>query len=261
MCPEPNPQLSLFGAVETPSKAADDPVVKPRSVAAEGLSHSKKITETLRQYLGAEIKVVWTDNRTVLLSQGSGKNKNTLRMHQMFLDADLEVITAVGRYFKTGHKKSGAVVDAFIKSRSHLLMHHEGHLPLNTGKGTHHDLHVIQAALNRIYFNGRVELDIQWGSPRRHRKRRRSIQLGSYDARIERITIHPALDKSFIPEICVARVVHHEMCHHVHPAQRSPSGRRLVHHAEFLEAERQFVGAEEADAWIDRNIDRILRGP
>ena len=159
-------------------------------------------------------------------------------MHQMFLDADLEVITAVGRYFKTGHKKSGAVVDAFIKSRSHLLMHHEGHLPLNTGKGTHHDLHVIQAALNRIYFNGWVELDIQWGSPRRHQKRRRSIQLGSYDARIERITIHPALDKSFIPEICVARVVHHEMCHHVHPAQRSPSGRRLVHHAEFPEAER-----------------------
>ncbi|MBL91253.1 MAG: hypothetical protein CMH56_05495 [Myxococcales bacterium] len=265
MIPPSETQLSLFGTTTTRLEDKDPPPPAKGTTAAKEktantISHSKMVQDTLKQFLGPKTQLVWTDNKSVLLSQGSGKNKHTFRMHQMFMEADEKVIVAIGRYFKTGHKPSGQLVDTFIKAHSHLLMHHEGSLPLNTGKGEHHDLHVIQEALSRIYFNGKVNLDIQWGRPRRQKRGRRSIQLGSYDARVQRITIHPSLDKAFIPEMCVARIVHHEMCHHVYPAQRSPSGRRMVHHKTFLEAEAQFVGAEEADAWLDRNLNKILRG-
>ena len=83
-------------------------------------------------------------------------------------------------------------------------MHHVASLPLNTGKGKYHNLHDIQRLLARIYFNNTFTLEVQWGRPE-HRKRRRSIQLGSYDPRSKRITIHPSLDQSFVPEMCVAQ--------------------------------------------------------
>ena len=35
--------------------------------------------------LGPKTQIVWTDNKSTLLSKGSGKNKHQLRVHQMFL--------------------------------------------------------------------------------------------------------------------------------------------------------------------------------
>ena len=176
----------------------------------------------------------------------------------MFLSGTDELFIAIGKFFKSGHKPSGQIIDDFIRSQEHLLMHHTESLPLNTGKGRHHDLHQIQELLSRVYFKNAFNLEVQWGRPE-NRKRRRSIQLGSYDPRTERITIHPSLDQKFVPEMCVARILHHEMCHHAFPAIKSPKGRRMVHHQAFREAEALFVGAMEADAWLDKNLRRLLK--
>ena len=220
-------QLDLFSAMKTPPLAPKEtsepskPVQRPPRI--------KMIQTLLRTHLDPRIKIVWTDNKSTLLSRGSGKNKHQIRIHQMFLSGTDELFIAIGKFFKSGHKPSGQIIDDFIRSQEHLLMHHTESLPLNTGKGRHHDLHQIQELLSRVYFKNAFNLEVQWGRPE-NRKRRRSIQLGSYDPRTERITIHPSLDQKFVPEMCVARILHHEMCHHAFPAIKSPKGRRMVHH-------------------------------
>ena len=256
MLPQNDPQLELF--TQPPQPVLQPAVLSQPPKVATGPSRTKVIEASLKSHLHPKTAVVWTDNKTTLLSLGTGKNKHHLRIHQMFMSANDDVIIAVSRYFKTGHPPSGQLIDAFIKSQNHLLMHHVKSLPLNTGKGQHHDLHHIQKALSKIYFNNKLELEVQWGRPE-HRKRRRSILLGSYDPRTQRITIHPAIDQHFVPELCVARILHHEMCHHAYPAQKTASGRRQVHHRAFKNAESLFVGAMEADAWLDKHIRRILR--
>ena len=125
--------------------------------------------------------------------------------------------------------------------------------------GRTHDLGPIFLALNRAYFDGAIAADITWGRPgKKHGRSRRSITLGSFDERARRITIHPVLDEPSVPELCVARVVHHEMVHAKIPPERE-GGRRLVHGPRFRALEAKFVGATEADDWLDAHLDALLR--
>ena len=102
-----------------------------------------------------------------------------------------------------------------------------------------------------------ISADITWGASAG--RRRTSITLGTYDDRASRIQIHPALDQAFVPRLCVARIVHHEMLHAKHPPSVGRDGRRVVHGAAFRKEETTFPGASEADVWFDLNLERLLR--
>ena len=201
-----------------------------------------------------------TDTRSVLLSQSERDGVRTIRVHQMFLEADDEVRRAVALYLATGNRRAGEIVDAFTKARIHLLEWTARPLKDGAWRGAHHDLLVHYDAINARYFAGRIVAEIGWsqaGAPTG--RRRTSITFGSYDHRARRIVIHPVLDAGHVPPLVVARIVHHEMLHAKHGEHVTESGRRVVHSKAFRAEEATFHEAAEADAWIDTHLEALLR--
>lgn len=125
-------------------------------------------------------------------------------------------------------------------------------------QGRHVDLEAIYQALNRDYFDNRVQARITWGR-RPPRRPRRSIRFGTYDSRKRLIRIHPLLDQAFVPRYVIEAIVFHEMLHQTNPPRRL-NGRWSIHTPAFRRAERQFPYFEQAEAWQRRHVGRLLRG-
>lgn len=247
---------------ERPRRAVEPPVVETavEKKVEKRVSRTRLLEDAIKARLGPATRVVLTDAKTVLASQSVKAGVRTVRLHQLFLDAPDEVRAALARFLEDGNRRAGKLVDAFIEEREHLLALHAEPLPPDAHEGENHDLLEIFHELNARYFDARIEAELTWGSTGSFRGRsRQSITLGSYDYRAKRITIHPVLDQPLVPRLCVARILHHEMCHARHPAEASPGGRRVVHTPAFRREEARFEGAREADAWLDANLDAILR--
>lgn len=257
-------QLDLPFTVEPPpaphTVATPTNAVSRVSAAPPVRSRTRLVEMAIQAALDNNTRVVVTDARSVLLSQSYRKGIRTVRVHQLFLDAPSEVRSALGAYLRDGNTQAGRMIDAFIANQDHLLSYHAPALDNQAGHGNTHDLRPMLRRLNGQYFDSQIEADICWGQTgSTRRKKKRSITLGNYCYRSRRITIHPALDQAFVPVICVERVVHHELCHARHPAEKSQSGRRILHGPAFRHEEARFVGALEADSWIQNNLDRLLR--
>lgn len=252
------PAAPTRAVVERPVVAR--PAVQNVEKVEKRVSRTRLLEDAIKERLGPHTRVVLTDTRTVLASQSVKRGVRTVRLHQMFLDAPHDVRDALARFLVDGNRRAGKVVDAFIEDREHLLALHADPLPPDAHQGENHDLLEIFQELNARYFDGAIEAELTWGSYGSFRGRsRQSITLGSYDYRAKRITMHPVLDQPLVPRLCVARILHHEMCHARHPAEETPNGRRIVHTAAFRREEARFEGAKEADAWLDANLDSILR--
>lgn len=258
-------QLALPFALPTsptpslPASATPVLLSSPSSSSVPAVSRTRLIIQAIQARLpGARVVIV--DTRSVLLSQAVKDGVRTVRVHQMFLDADADVRLAMGHYLATGHAAAGAVIDAFIKQRTHLLDYAARPLKDHAGRGAVYDLDAIFRAMNQRYFNDVIAAEICWGqSGPTSRRRRRSITFGSYDHRAKRITMHPVLDRVEVPALVVARIVHHEMLHEKHGEAHDDNGRRIVHSKAFRAEEGTFDGAVTADAWIEAHLDELLR--
>ena len=249
-------QLALFSASpkirKSPSKSMassksmNEPPKRPKS---------KRLDQAVKAHLGTNTLVKVTDTNTVLLSSSLNKGRVKARVHQMFLDANDDEMNAVGLFLKNGDKGAGEIIDAFVERQRHLL----GTAPKEgSGAGQFHHLEPIFNVLKKRYFPDiSMPVDIVWGRYSRA-KSKRSITLGTFDSRANRITIHPALDQEHVPRTCVARVVHHEMCHFVHPAQLTTKGKRRVHTPAFRAEEAKYDDANFADLWINKNLSALL---
>jgi hypothetical protein len=129
----------------------------------------------------------------------------------------------------------------------------------SSGKGWFHDLDELFDELNEEYFGGRICAWVHWDNVEPKGRAYYELRLGAYcyDDRI--ITIHPCLDRRFVPQYFVAHVLHHEMCHQVCEPVRDARGRYRFHTPEFRAAERQYRYYERALKWDRANIDRLLR--
>lgn len=276
-------QLSLFDAPKPPmasSAATDAASSAPASLAQLATRLTSQLTTQLttqvqprvplvsktKQLVDAIVgllpgaRVVIVDTRSVLLSQSEKDGQRVVRVHQMFLDADDETRRAMAVYLASGNKQAGSVIDDFVRRRSHLLSYAARPLRDDAHRGRTHDLEPLFAAINTRYFADAIAAEIAWGqagSPQR--KSRRSITFGSYDHRARRITMHPVLDAPHVPVLVVARIVHHEMLHAKIGESRDAHGRRVVHSRQFRAEEAGFDGAAAADAWLDANLDDLLR--
>lgn len=113
---------------------------------------------------------------------------------------------------------------------------------LGPAQGSRLNLEEIFASLNERLFRGRVEIrKIGWS-----RTASRTV-LGHYDPAHGTITISRVLDHA--PPTLVEYVVHHEMLHVVYPVERNDH-RRVIHSAEFRQAERAFPAYEEAQGLL-----------
>jgi len=239
---------------EPPASAPSDPQLVSLQRAA--------LFQTLQQKSESPVDLTITNNRSTMMSVRPSGGRLKVRLHRMFLDAPPRVREAVAAWARNPKAKAaGRVVDAFIRDQRHKL-----DLPASKpahvqSRGNFHDLREIYADVNAAEFQNSVDAPITWGKFTA-RGRRRSIRLGSYSPDQHLIRVHPLLDQEFVPRWFVRYIVFHEMLHADLGIQRSPTGRRRIHHRGFVEREQAYPDYERALRWLDdpRNLARLLRG-
>jgi hypothetical protein len=188
-----------------------------------------------------------------------------LRLHTMFRGAPSDVREAVAELLRSGRraKRSCAVLDAWIAAT--LPSHPPPRVPDTalSHRGQHYDLAriasgVLREELAGEFGRGKPVPRFTWGRTR-GRGPRRAMRLGSYDAEIDVVRIHPALDQKNVPEWFVRYVLFHELLHAVYPPKRGTDGRWIRHGAAFRERERAYPGLERALAWEQKHIDALIR--
>lgn len=188
-----------------------------------------------------------------------------LRLHTMFRGAPPDVREAVADLLRAGRraKRSCAILDAWIAAN---LPRHPPPRPSDDAlvqRGKHHDLAAIAkgllaSELAEAFGPGKACPRFTWGRAK-GRAPRRAMRLGSYDADVDVVRIHPALDQAGVPESFVRYVLFHELLHAVYPPVRGADGRWIRHGRAFQQRERDYPGLEQALAWERRNIDALIR--
>ena len=216
----------------------------------------------LSQRLSAPVSLMWTDNRSVMVSvKGNAVAGYHLRIQVMFRQAPEAVWRALVAHVCGTNAGASAILRQYVRRHQHLLKpqrQRRTHSRTLQSGGQYFDLEAIYQALNRDYFGNQVQARITWG--RRPPKRpRRSIRFGVYDSSERLIRIHRLLDQSFVPRYVVENVVFHEMLHQLHPPQRI-NGRWSIHSPAFRREERRFPYFGQAEAWQRRHVAGLLRG-
>jgi predicted metal-dependent hydrolase len=238
--------------------------VPARLRAAVPPEEAQQLAARLRERLRLPLRsLTLTDNRSVLLSTTRHDGGLEVRLHRAFVDADGEALDAAAAF------ASGAGGERRRRALARLRAHVDGWRDENDPavelrpashrpRGACHDLAAIRDRLNERWFDGTLDPGITWGRWSALRGRRRTIRLGSYEARENLIRIHPALDQEWVPESFVEAVVHHELLHALLPARES-GGRRRLHGPEFRRRERELPGFAAAESWLAAQLPRLLR--
>lgn len=217
----------------------------------------------LEERSGLRLQVVITDNSHTVMSvqHRPATGITAIRLHHMFLGADAGVVRALATWLKRPScRRSGAVIDAFIRENRHLVRKRPTRARRLSVAGEHFNLKTLYDEVNRRHFDGSVRAAITWGK-RPTQGRRRSIRFGSYSVEENLIRIHPFLDSAHVPEYFVRYIVFHEMLHAHLGIEESETGRRRMHTAEFKHIERAYPDFARAEAWQAKasNLRRLLR--
>jgi hypothetical protein len=219
---------------------------------------ASSLEAALGRAAGRPLRLVLTDNRSVLLSFRREGAALQLRLHRMFLHAPDAVVGALGRNLRRRGRAADGEVRRFMNSNLHRVRRTPRRMPLVVTAGRSHDLSGIYGELNRRFFRGRLRVPITWGRGV-GRARRGGLTFGSYDPVLSLIRIHPVLDRPDVPRYFVESVVYHEMLHHHLGGVPDRAGRTVYHTRAFREAEARFPGYGEALAWEKENLPRLLR--
>ena len=111
-----------------------------------------------------------------------------------------------------------------VEQRIQTRRRTRGRKQIDSTPGQYHALAEIYGELNRIYFNGQVDVQrLGWGA------RQSWSRLGHYDPVHHTITISPVLDAPDVPKSVVAYLVYHEMLQHAVSRDRNRVAEPLSH--------------------------------
>lgn len=267
-----SPPLPKGQAVPKAPRLARQPAVAPRLSAPDpDESSDADDVELLRQHLerriaaelpAGRLALAVTDNRHTMISVKREKGLYRLRLHHMFLEAEPDLVRALGLYVGENDRDASTQLGLYIDGNQHLIRRARRARPaaitLET-TGEIHDLQEFYEELNQRYFESAIDARITWGqrSPAGRRRRRNSIKMGSYSVEDRLIRIHPSLDRHFVPRYFVEWIVYHEMLHQKHdiPVVR---GRRQFHTPAFLLEEAAFDHFDKARRWEREHLNRLL---
>jgi hypothetical protein len=211
----------------------------------------------------ARLALAVTDNRYTMISVKREKGLFRLRLHHMFLEADHDIVRALGRYVARNDRDASQLLSRFIDVNHRKIRRARRRRPtvftIET-RGEVHDLQEIYEDLNKRYFACRIDARITWSQRAQSgakRRRRNSIKMGSYSVEDRLIRIHASLDRPFVPRLFVEWIVYHEMLHQKHDIP-VVGGRRQFHTPEFLAEEALFEHYVRASRWERENLDKIL---
>lgn len=220
---------------------------------------AERIAARVSGRLGDHVKVVFTDNTSVMISYNRKKDGIvSLRLHHMFRTADEELVKAVARYIDKRDRDSSALLNEFIKSNKHIVNKNKVRRKSKIDPcGKYHNLEAVYNRLNEEYFDGNLTAAITWGR-KNGKKAHYQIRLGSYSYDSKLIRIHPSLDNGWVPRFFVESIVYHEMLHAFFQVTKK-NGRRQYHTPEFRELEKQYRHYDRSRKWEKLNIHRLLR--
>ena len=183
-------------------------------------------------------------------------------MHRMFGEAEQDVAEAVARWIRSGRRARAActLLDDWIART--LARDAPPKRPVQVEmRGAHHDLAQLAESLYADEFRRDLadperRPKITWGRRQRSRTRR-SLRLGSFDAELGLVRMHPVLDQPGVPEWFVRYVLFHELLHAVLPPVKN--GSRWVHHGpEFREREKRHRDYARSLRWEEDNLPRLI---
>jgi hypothetical protein len=213
---------------------------------------------TLAREAGRPLRLVLTDNRSVLLSVRRQTGMLLLRLHLMFLHAPECVVAALARNIRRRGRAAHGEVRRFMNANLHRVRRSRREMPTLLTSGRSFDLAAVYGELNQRFFGGRLRVPITWGRGV-GRARRGGLTFGSYDPVLALIRVHPVLDREWVPRFFLESVVHHEMLHHLMGGVPDRAGRTVYHTRAFREAEARFPKHREALAWEKEHLGELLR--
>ncbi len=217
------------------------------------------LENALQRESGRGVRLVITDNRSILLSFRRFGERVQVRLHRMFLHAPQAVVSALARGLRRGRRHAAeAEVRRFMNENLHRVRTLPRPMPALRAGGRVHDLDGVFARLNREFFAGALCVPLGWGRGS-GRARRGGLTFGSYDPVLRLIRIHPVLDREQVPDYFVESVVYHEMLHHHLGGVADRAGRTVYHTRAFRAAERRYPRYQEALAWEKANLAYLLR--
>ncbi len=214
----------------------------------------------IQAHMRGKLELTVTDNRSSIISVKRLGGVFKVRLHHMFLTAESRILRSLGRYIEKADAESSAILEQYIESNTSMIREQApaSRAEETRTKGEVHDLQEMFDRLNRRYFAGAITARVTWGrentGPSRHH---RSAKMGTYSVEDRIITIHPALDRQFVPRFFIESVLYHEMLHQVYGAP-VVNGRRQYHSPAFLAAEKRFENFHLARQWEQENINRLL---
>ncbi|UCH80270.1 MAG: hypothetical protein JSW20_11065 [Nitrospiraceae bacterium] len=204
------------------------------------------IKRYLEKSAGRNVHLVITDNSTVMLSFRINKDHFSLRLHRMFLSANVDVLDELAEYIKNKRKKTPLIRD-FINNNSYHLKKKPPRKIRCLHKGKRFNVLDIFNKVNSEYFDSPISSSITW-STRRPKRSVAKRTLGSYSQDNDLIRINSVLDSARVPAYVLEFVVYHEMLHAAMKNEPS-NGRRTVHNREFKRREKLFRHYERAISW------------
>src|SRR5512140_1617097 len=222
------------------------------------LWESRTLESALAREAGRPLRLVLTENRSVLLSVRRETGQLALRLHRMFLHAPLHVVLSLARNIRRRGRAADGEVRRFMNANLHRVRRTRRKMPPLVTCGRAFDLTSLFDDINARFFEGRMRVPITWGRGV-GRARRGGLTFGSYDPVLTLIRIHPVLDRVSVPRYFLESVVYHEMLHHHMGGVPDRAGRTVYHTRAFREAEARFPRHREALDWEKHNLPELLR--
>jgi hypothetical protein len=225
-------------------------------------THRRRIAGHLTIRLPEPVDVIFTNNRSTMVSFKRSNGRIVVRLHRLFRHANEEMLDFLALYLGKRNSTASAKIDAFIAAHKKEIR--RGALsnskPLKA-EGQHHSLQIVLDRVNKKYFDGKIDVQIGWArSPaRKGRKNKKTISraLATYSYSDHTIRVSPILDAIDIPEYVIDWIVYHEMLHHVLPVEER-HGKHRYHTRRFKTLERAFIHYREAKTWEKVNTNRLL---
>jgi len=256
-------QLHLFAQAEDAPEKASAASTKPASAPVTSLHAlsfqelpSQVLARDLSQRLGVPVALRMNCNQRTMLSCKRKTFGLEVRMHRMFLQADLRMRKALGDYLGRRCKRASRQLNAFIREQLPKFPSPPKPVrPLRT-LGRHYNLQDIFARLNREHFDNQIVASIGWAHVPK-RRARSSVRLGVYEHERRQIRLHPCLDNPEVPLFYIEFVIFHEMLHQLFVPEPK-AARRCLHSRAFREREKSFPAFEKAMAWEKAGLNKVL---
>lgn len=250
-------QLDLFSKSTVPPRA-----VSPKPADTEE-AHRQRIIGYLSFQLPAPIDLVFTNNRSTMISYSHKLGRYQVRLHRLFRHADECVLTALAWFILGRKHDTSKVLDDFIVAHREEIQASRKERPRQLKEqGVHHDLKAHLHKVADTYFGGYADVRIGWTRLNRRKSRRRSQTvsraLATYSYEDRTIRVSPVLDAANVPNYVVEWIIYHELLHHVLPVKQV-GGKNQYHTVQFRALERAFKDFERAKKWEVEHLDQLLR--